>query len=71
MDSSGLPSGLEALDALAVDSSDVLDSLTAHIAVLDAEGSILAVNEGWRRFALENGGDADRCCVGANYLRTC
>lgn len=71
MDSSGLPSRLETPDAPAVDSSDVLDSLTAHIAVLDAEGSILTVNEGWRRFALENGGDADRCSVGANYLSTC
>ncbi len=33
----------------------VLDSLDAHVAVLDAEGRIIAVNEPWRRFAHENG----------------
>jgi PAS domain S-box-containing protein len=33
----------------------VLDSLEAHVAVVDREGNILAVNEPWRRFAHENG----------------
>lgn len=33
----------------------VLDSLDAHVAVLDAEGRIITVNEPWRRFAHENG----------------
>jgi len=33
----------------------VFDSLDAHVAVLDAEADIIAVNEPWRRFALENG----------------
>ncbi len=33
----------------------VLDSLEAHVAVLDAEGQILAVNEPWRDFARQNG----------------
>ncbi|MBK9795994.1 MAG: PAS domain S-box protein [Holophagaceae bacterium] len=32
-----------------------LDSLEAHVAVLDRAGNILAVNEPWRRFARENG----------------
>ncbi len=32
-----------------------LDSLDAHVAVLDRAGNILAVNEPWRRFARENG----------------
>jgi PAS domain S-box-containing protein len=50
---------------------DVLDSLTAHIAVLDAHGAVLLVNDAWRRFAEENGG-ADRLVgVGANYLTAC
>jgi PAS domain S-box-containing protein len=50
---------------------DVLDSLTAHIAVLDAHGTVLLVNDAWRRFAEENGG-ADRLVgVGANYLTAC
>jgi len=33
----------------------VLDSLEAHVAVLDGKGNIIAVNEPWRRFARENG----------------
>ncbi|HEY9248860.1 MAG TPA: PAS domain S-box protein, partial [Rariglobus sp.] len=46
---------------------DVLDSLSAHVAVLDESGVIVAVNEAWRRFARENGaGDTDP--VGRNYL---
>lgn len=35
---------------------DGLNSLSAHVAVLDQDGCILAVNEAWRRFARENGG---------------
>ena len=47
----------------------VLDSLPAHIAVLDAKGTVIAVNESWRCFAREHAGDAsDRVEVGANYL---
>ncbi len=50
---------------------DVLDSLTAHIAVLDARGTVLLVNDAWRRFAEQNSG-ADRSVgVGANYLNAC
>ncbi len=33
----------------------VLDSLDAHVAVLDPDGAIIGVNEPWRRFAHENG----------------
>ena len=47
----------------------VLNSLTAHIAVLDSEGRIVAVNEAWRRFAEENGAEAGRVSVGTNYLQ--
>ena len=49
----------------------VLNSLTAHIAVLDREGNIVAVNEAWRRFAGENGAGPGAVGVGANYLRAC
>ena len=50
----------------------VFDSLTAHIAVLDGAGTILAVNPAWIRFALENGGqDCASSAVGWNYLQTC
>lgn len=47
----------------------VLDALTAHLAVLDGEGTIVAVNEAWRRFALRGGLRDDQ--VGASYLAAC
>lgn len=50
---------------------NVLNALSAHIAVLDHQGVIVAVNEAWRRFARENGGDADRSYLGENYLAAC
>lgn len=55
-----------------------LDGLSAHVAVLDAEGNVLAVNEAWRRFGAGNGlrpGKAAAAAagplVGVNYLRVC
>jgi EAL domain-containing protein (putative c-di-GMP-specific phosphodiesterase class I) len=42
-----------------------LDSLVAHIAVLDAEGEIIMTNRAWARFAAENGAHAR---AGKNYL---
>ncbi|HEX5709359.1 MAG TPA: GAF domain-containing protein, partial [Pyrinomonadaceae bacterium] len=49
----------------------VLNSLVAHIAVLDREGRIVAVNDAWRRFAEENGGAGESVGIGANYLSAC
>jgi two-component system, LuxR family, sensor kinase FixL len=50
----------------------VLDALPMQIAVLDASGRILAVNEAWRRFARENGGDATlEEGIGIDYLASC
>jgi PAS domain S-box-containing protein len=49
----------------------VIDSLAAHIAVLDKEGNILLVNEAWERFAESNVDDAAQIAatgVGQNYL---
>jgi diguanylate cyclase (GGDEF)-like protein/PAS domain S-box-containing protein len=34
--------------------SSILNSLTAHIAVLDAEGTIILVNTAWQKFAEQN-----------------
>ena len=48
-----------------------LDSLSAHIAILDESGEIIAVNRVWRAFAEANGGDPGRVSEGANYLRAC
>ncbi len=52
---------------------DVIDSITAHIAVLDETGEITAVNKAWGQFGIENG--AERTMqgigVGTNYLEIC
>jgi diguanylate cyclase (GGDEF)-like protein len=49
---------------------NTLDALTTRIAILDASGSILAVNAAWRRLG---GFDplAGSCDVGVNYLEAC
>lgn len=60
---------------LAAFSQAVLDSLSAHIVVLDRDGRILAVNAAWEAFGRKNGranqpglANAD---VGINYLAVC
>ncbi len=51
----------------------VLNSVLANIAVVDKHGTIIAINEGWERFAQENGCDPQslKVSVGANYLEVC
>ncbi len=47
----------------------VLNSLTAHIAVVDGHGIVLAVNKPWLRFARENDASDRRDVLpGVNYL---
>jgi PAS domain S-box-containing protein len=48
-----------------------LDALSAHIAVLDASGTIVFVNRAWRRFAQSSGFGAQGEGVGMNYLAVC
>jgi signal transduction histidine kinase len=48
-----------------------LDSLSAHIAILDESGEIIAVNGMWRSFAEANGGDPGEVSESANYLQAC
>ena len=48
-----------------------LDGLTAHIAILDENGTILAVNQSWRAFAADNGPIRGNVAEGANYLSVC
>lgn len=54
-------------------SQAVLNSLIAHIAVLDRDGNIIAVNEAWRRFAIENSSASVPPLegIGRNYLAAC
>jgi diguanylate cyclase (GGDEF)-like protein len=49
----------------------MLDSLPAHVALLDLAGRITAVNEAWRRFGRENGLDDPAACIGESYLAVC
>jgi PAS domain S-box-containing protein len=53
------------------DHQRTLDSLSAHIAIIDETGTIVAVNKAWRDFARANGVAAQNYAEGANYLRAC
>ncbi|MGA2031149.1 MAG: response regulator [Thermoguttaceae bacterium] len=48
----------------------ILDSLPEHVAVLDGQGRIVAVNDSWTRFATQNG-SPEGVGVGADYLAVC
>ncbi len=49
---------------------DILNSVQAEIAVVDRQGVILAVNDAWRRFGVNNGRGESACRsdIGSNYL---
>ena len=48
--------------------ADIVDSLTSSIAVLDADGIIVAVNKSWRYFALDNNLSGLSAGIGLRYL---
>ena len=48
-----------------------LDALASHVAVLDSQGTIIAINKAWQRFAQENTGNSNTCGIGANYIAVC
>ncbi|MGZ5474180.1 MAG: diguanylate cyclase [Thermoanaerobaculia bacterium] len=52
-------------------SRDVLNALTARIAVLDERGIIVDVNDAWSRFASDHGAAGERFFVGDDYLAVC
>jgi two-component system CheB/CheR fusion protein len=47
------------------------NAVPAELAVLDAHGQIIEVNDAWRRFADQNNFLDGSCGVGANYLEVC
>ena len=49
----------------------VLNSLSAHIAILDEHGLILETNQAWRRYATKNRLKGPNDSVGVNYLAIC
>jgi PAS domain S-box-containing protein len=53
------------------DRQRTLDSLSAHVAIIDETGAIVAVNKAWRDFSRANGVDPQNYAEGANYLRAC
>jgi len=48
-----------------------LDSISAHVAILDETGLILETNRAWKDFGMVNGIRIEPSCVGLNYLETC
>jgi hypothetical protein len=48
-----------------------LDAISAHIVILDENGTMLAVNAAWSRLARENDFKGDRHGLGDNYLKIC
>ena len=51
--------------------ASTFDTLSGPIAILDQTGTILTVNDAWRRFAEANGFFGEHCAVGMNYLAVC
>ena len=49
----------------------VLNSLSAHIAILDETGVILEINTAWRNYAIQSGIPEDHDDRGTNYLEVC
>ncbi|MGD8646710.1 MAG: LuxR C-terminal-related transcriptional regulator [Desulfobacterales bacterium] len=49
----------------------VLNSLSAHIAILDENGVILETNTAWRNYAIKSGMPEDYDDRGINYLAVC
>ncbi len=51
--------------------SSALDALSAHIAILDERGVIVAVNEAWRSFGDDNRLISPASDIGVSYLDVC
>ena len=61
----------QAEEAIATSEKFVLgtiDALTAHICVLDEHGTILMVNDAWKKFANTHGASIDQVGIGTSYL---
>ncbi|MCJ7541001.1 MAG: LuxR C-terminal-related transcriptional regulator [Desulfobacterales bacterium] len=52
-------------------SKTVLNSLSAHIAILDEQGVILETNRAWRNYAGKNHMKGRHDAIGVNYLNLC
>ena len=62
----------EALRARKAFNREILDSLSAHVAVLDAAGEIVAVNRVWEKAVMHNDPlGLAQISLGANYVTVC
>ncbi|MDQ3107703.1 MAG: diguanylate cyclase [Actinomycetota bacterium] len=50
---------------------EILDAMPDATAVLDKDGTIVAVNRAWTMFSVDNGGDPAQTGTGVNYLDVC
>lgn len=50
---------------------EIVNSISAHVAILDNNGIILETNQAWQTFANENGMPEAFESIGANYLSIC
>jgi diguanylate cyclase (GGDEF)-like protein/PAS domain S-box-containing protein len=62
---------LQALQQAQCFLSATINALSAHIAILDARGVIVEVNDAWRAFGDENDLRHPQHAVGVNYLEVC
>ena len=49
----------------------VQNALSASIAILNEEGTIVQINSAWRKFGEQNGLKHPEYCIGLNYLEIC
>ena len=49
----------------------VVDSMSAHVAILDEQGIVVETNRAWQEFARQNGMKESFDSVGMNYLAVC
>lgn len=62
---------MEEKQTLAAKTASILNTLPANIALLDARGVIVDINDAWRRFARQNGFTGENMGVGENYITVC
>ena len=60
-----------ALCSLTATLSSILNALPADIALIDAKGVIISVNDGWRHFGEIHGLQSSASGLGKNYLEIC
>ena len=62
---------VETLSGALANRRALINSLPAHIALLDSDGRILDVNDQWRHFGTSNDSQDATFGVGSNYLAVC